>query len=639
MTRNLQATSISLDKLSATLREEFSQLHSIQEEKHSEIRSILPHSLEAMEVKVREHMREANQTFHEILNSHQKALDRSSDVEKTFRQELQDCSTILGDLHERHQMALDRSADVEQKMWKEVAQHAKESDAKLRESAAKFRNELDSLEAKLREELEFWTKEVEGNMSRSKSNVTALIEAVDVKLQEEIATASKDAEVETRRNGQHFQTLVDSVEAKWREELLRCSEDHDMKRERVQIAVQGATEAAVKAEAAMLREEILRISSHNDRLHDENSSRNRTSLDTLDRKVMDALSRTSAENDRKHEEHRLSRQLETEEILTKLRHEIGRLSDMVDLKHAEIRDTQKTGMTSLREEIARFVSEMDGKHEKGYVHTTNSIESLDEKISSEISQRAQEATSEREVRSREVADLCAAVHSVQSWLTEIETVGTQRNETKAREIEAVSSRMSEVKDTLFTIRAGLLKHQEHIDMWQGFQVDKVTSELRKVVQDLAHTAHTQGDKIKDLESLLDTAREAKKEVQRLSTDLAAEVSARSLKDSEAQSRLDKEVHEFSRRVDRLTTATSELGSDLQRTHDSVAMSPSLRMSRTSLHESSSSLRRQSNALNTTDRRGRLVQPGFAHRTSLTSRTTPLMMRNNSITSSLYGADA
>ena len=171
------------------------------------------------------------------------------------------------------------------------------------------------------------------------------------------------------------------------------------------------------------------------------------------------------------------------------------------------------------------------------------------------------------------------------------------------------------------------------------QVDKVTSELRKVVQDLAHTAHTQGDKIQDLESLLDTAREAKKEVQRLSPDLAAEVSARSLKDSEVQTRLDKEVHEFSRRVERLTTATSELGSDLQRTHDSVAMSPSLRMSRTSLHESSSSLRRQSNALNTTDRRGSLVQPGFAHRTSLTSRTTPLMMRNNSITSSLYGVDA
>merc|ERR1712107_816631 len=59
------------------------------------------------------------------------------------------------------------------------------------------------------------------------------------------------------------------------------------------------------------------------------------------------------------------------------------------------------------------------------------------------------------------------------------------------------------------------------------------------------------------------------EVHRLKSDLDAEVSTRTLKDTELQGRLEREVHEFSRRVERLTAATSELGGDLQKTRSSV----------------------------------------------------------------------
>merc|ERR1712135_272160 len=83
-------------------------------------------------------------------------------------------------------------------------------------------------------------------------------------------------------------------------------------------------------------------------------------------------------------------------------------------------------------------------------------------------------------------------------------------------------------------------------------------ELRMVVQDLANTSDSQGNKIKKLESTLDAAREAKNEVHRLKSDLDAETSARTLKDTELQGR-----------VERVTAATSELGGDLQKSRSNV----------------------------------------------------------------------
>merc|ERR1712135_265506 len=164
---------------------------------------------------------------------------------------------------------------------------------------------------------------------------------------------------------------------------------------------------------------------------------------------------------------------------------------------------------------------------------------------------------------------CSALKSMQDWVTDVESTVTQRFEARAREMESVTVRLTELKDIQFQLRSEIVKQQEHIDQFKGFQVDKVTDELRQGGQDLANTSDFQGNKIKELEGTLDAAREAKIEVHRLKSDLDAEVSTRTLKDTELQGRLEREVHEFSRRVERLTAATSELGGDLQKTRSSV----------------------------------------------------------------------
>merc|ERR1712012_951946 len=223
-----------------------------------------------------------------------------------------------------------------------------------------------------------------------------------------------------------------------------------------------------------------------------------------------------------------------------------------------------------------------------------------------VATSSQEVASEREARSREVADVCSAVKSMQDWVTDVESTVTQRFEARARERESVTVRLTELKDIQFHLRSEIVKQQEHIDQFKGFQVDKVTEELRRVVQDLASTSDFQGNKIKDLEGTLDAAREAKIEVHRLKSDLDAEVSSRTLKDSELQDRLEREVHEFSRRVERLTAATSELGGDLHKSRSTAMRTGSLSV--TSL--GSANLSTERTRLTQSSSRLHVVSPGL-----------------------------
>jgi len=160
----------------------------------------------------------------------------------------------------------------------------------------------------------------------------------------------------------------------------------------------------------------------------------------------------------------------------------------------------------------------------------------------------------------------------------VENTAKERSDARGRDVDV---RLSEMKDIQGQLRSEILRQQEHIEQFKGFQVDKVTEELRRVVQDLASTSDMQGGKIKELERMLEAAREAKSEVHRLKNDLEAEVSTRALKDTELQGRLEREVHEFSRRVERLTTATSELGGDLQKSRSNT-MYHSMRSGRLSV---------------------------------------------------------
>jgi len=441
----------------------------------------------------------------------------------------------------------------------------------------------------------------------------------DQKLQEEVARIAKEGECETKRCFTHLQSLLEAMEAKFQEDVLRSSEDHDLKRERGIAAVQGACDSALSSMDAAVREEMGRLKAHGDRSVENASNKHRSVVEALERKLTEAMARMSAEEEKKHDEHRQSLKMSNGELLTMLQNDIGQCTESVDVKLNELRMSSSVELSALREDVARAVTDMDGKCERGLDHTTSSFEALERKLDLESAARSEENSTERDVRSREVADLCGAVKSMQAWLTDVESMGTQRNEARTREFENVTARLSELKEHQFTLRSELIKHQEHIDHFKGFQVDKVTEELRKVVQDLALTSDHQGDKIKELESTLDGAREAKSEVHRLKGDLDAEVSTRALKDNELQGRLERELQEFSRRVERLTAATSELGGDLQKSRSAAMLSP---MRSPSISPSSIGA----------------VPVGAEHNTRLGSISSRHQTRMSSFTGSLYGVD-
>lgn len=348
--------------------------------------------------------------------------------------------------------------------------------------------------------------------------------------------------------------------------------------------------------------------SKTDKAHEDQGKNHRALTDALDKKLSDMLGALSGEHDKKHEETRRSLRVQNEELIGMIQSEVTQLVETTNAQFTAITESSKTEIGSIREEVARIVVDLDGKYEESVNHTSASIAMLERNVDAVAKSSSQDMASERECRAREVGDLCSAVKSMQDWVTDVETTFTQRSETRAREIETMNVRLTELKDIQFQLRSEIVKQQEHIDQFKGFQVDKVTDELRQVVQDLANTSDFQGNKIKELEGTLDAAREAKIEVHRLKSDLDAEVSTRTLKDTELQGRLEREVHEFSRRVERLTAATSELGGDLHKSRSTAMRTGSLSV--TSLGSANLSTERT----RLTQSSGRLhgVSPGLHH---------------------------
>merc|ERR1712136_633375 len=464
-----------LDDEIAKVKEELARFGRDHDDKHAKTRTHVTSSVESIGKQLRDDVsqllglhEEKHKEIRMLLPHHLELL------ESKLREETKEVSKTLLDMHARHQTAIDRGMEAEQKLWQEISQVVKDNDAKHKDGSNKMRSGLDATEAKLREELLFMSKEHDGKHARSHNHFSSLAETLDQKLQEEV---------------------------------VRSSEDHDLKRERGIAAVQGACDSALSSMDAAVREEMGRLKAHSDRSVENASNKHRSVVEALERKLTEAMARMSAEEEKKHDEHRQSLKMSNGELLTMLQNDIGQCTESVDVKLNELRMSSSVELSALREDVARAVTDMDGKCERGLDHTTSSFEALERKLDLESAARSEENSTERDVRSREVADLCGAVKSMQAWLTDVESMGTQRNEARTREFENVTARLSELKEHQFTLRSELIKHQEHIDHFKGFQVDKVTEELRKVVQDLALTSDHQGDKIKELESTLDGARE------------------------------------------------------------------------------------------------------------------------------------
>lgn len=308
---------------------------------------------------------------------------------------------------------------------------------------------------------------------------------------------------------------------------------------------------------------------NNDRAHEEHCNRHKALTDSMDRKLSDSMARFSSEHDAKHEEHRRNLQASNGELIGMIQKEITQLAETVDIKYRTLCESTTSEAVSIREEIARVLVLVDEKCERGIALTTSTFSTMQQTLDMERTYVIDQLMSEKDTRTREIKDLCGAVKSMQDWISDVEGSFSQDREGRTRESESFVMRITEIKDITTSLRSEMIKQQQHIEQFKGLQVDKITDELRKVVQDLALTSDFQGGKIKELEVGLDHAVEAKREVHRLRGDLDAEMSTRTMKDSELEKRLEREVHEFSRRVDRLTAATSELGGDLQKTRSTA----------------------------------------------------------------------
>lgn len=272
-------------------------------------------------------------------------------------------------------------------------------------------------------------------------------------------------------------------------------------------------------------------------------------LEVAETRLREEMMRLSTEHDRKHKE-----------FFSRVKLDIERLSDAAEAKQSELWDATRAGLARLKEEIALLENQQDAKLERGQHQTTASFELLERRLDTSLESRAQEMLAEREVRSREVADLCSAVKSMQSWLADVETSSSQRHDARGRELVGFSSRLDDLKDQQFSMRADFAKMIERNDGYRDASLQH--DEQRKVLLDLCASSSAQGEKIQDLEAHVQSAREARSEVTRLSVDLREETSNRVKKDNEIQARLEREVSEFARRIDRLATATSQLDNQL-----------------------------------------------------------------------------
>ena len=99
-----------------------------------------------------------------------------------------------------------------------------------------------------------------------------------------------------------------------------------------------------------------------------------------------------------------------------------------DVRFESVTETSKTEFENLREEVARLVIDMDEKCDRGLAHTSEHFKSLEAKLEFETAARNEETATERDVRSREVGDICNAVKSMQEWIADVENTATQRNE-------------------------------------------------------------------------------------------------------------------------------------------------------------------------------------------------------------------
>merc|ERR1712136_611167 len=339
----------------------------------------------------------------------------------------------------------------------------------------------------------------------------ASLEAFDVRLQADILRLSK--EVDTAGHSlAYLKNTVDKLDEKLevslREERDRSSEEHELKMKKTSASLMASVNMVAANVDSALRDELSQMSHRNDRRHDESALQVKALLDSLDKRSSDAIAHVTVEGEKRdHEQLALGGCLEDTRVsLNTLKSELSRMSDVLELARHEVRESSTMEASRLRDEVARVLHEQAKNHEEMLQDVaTRTLEHLDQQMQAEGALRLQEN-----------------------------------------------------KEVVLALRSSLVKTQDQLEHLRDDDTRKATEELRRVVCDLAATSSGQGEKIKELEATLEKANEAKLDVHRISNDLAAEVSTRTLRDAEFSSRLERELQEVARRVDRFSSASDQL---------------------------------------------------------------------------------
>jgi hypothetical protein len=353
-------------------------------------------------------------------------------LESKFRQDLHEKSGILQDTFERRMRddkldnhtkheetrALGKSSvdGAVELLRSQLNDISRDVDTKHRECVNRLETFPVHFDAKISDEILRVSRE--GDMKFEKLNANLLSHAADVDSKIKAAQAAGDAKlsaevarVTSENDAQHqshpvrLAAAIDSLGGKVDRDLENLAKEHMAKHSEVQSSLSTAHWNAQKFKDDIARH-VGDIQATNNKV---SSIASRIAVLEEKHLVCDDFNKARSVLE--------SLALKVEAFPVDLHRETIRLSDSAEKKHGELRDAQRADMVRLREEIARLVLEMNGQNDVALQHMTASVEALDRKIAAEIGNRVEDVKSEREDRSREVADLATAVHSLETHLS------------------------------------------------------------------------------------------------------------------------------------------------------------------------------------------------------------------------------
>eukprot|EP00450_Noctiluca_scintillans_P035103 CAMPEP_0194542498 /NCGR_PEP_ID=MMETSP0253-20130528/84114_1 /TAXON_ID=2966 /ORGANISM="Noctiluca scintillans" /LENGTH=704 /DNA_ID=CAMNT_0039389123 /DNA_START=77 /DNA_END=2191 /DNA_ORIENTATION=- len=295
--------------------------------------------------------------------------------------------------HQQHSVRLGDAIDtLERKIWEDLNQFSKENDKldqKHREEVQRLEKDIDAKCDRIHRDLTLGLNDREKDLRTTILGVSDAInsEYRTLKMQHAALSSSLD-ELDQRSRDAQAENLAKHIEAR---DAIQLGVQFNKDLEQMEMAKYNDVQSSLATahwNAQKFKDDIARQAG--DILATSNKvSSLACKVNALDEKhqVCDDFNQARGVLE--------SLMAKVEAFPVDLRRETIRLSDAAEKKHGELRDVQRSEMVRLREEIARLVLEMNGQNDVALQHITASVED----------------------RSREVADLATAVHSLEMHLS------------------------------------------------------------------------------------------------------------------------------------------------------------------------------------------------------------------------------